>query len=198
MGFVDRITGKTAAKAAKKAGEIQSDTALAAAETYNPLLSATNQGLSKAGFLTDPNAQFDYLQSNPLFQAVMQQNQFQTQQAQDQLFSGAAAQGRLTSGDTIQQVQNLGQNSANNLLLAASPLIQDQKASIGGLLDFQNSILANQGNLRTGAAAAQAGGIVGAENARGAGYGNIMDLGGSLLGSNIGQGLLKKIPGFGG
>lgn len=190
MGFVRDITGKTAVNAARRAGEIQSDSGLAAAEEvraagqqagalYDPFQQLGQSGVDQAGFLTDPNAQFDFLQSNPLFQMGLDNANTQTMQS-------AAARGRLSSGDTLQQLNQ-------NALLTASPLIAQQKQSIGSLLTAgqnaaanQASILgstaANAGNFSTDAAAAQAGGIVGQANARADRSQNVMGLGSQLLG----------------
>ena len=167
MGFVDRFTGKTAAKAAKQAGNIQSDAAIGAAgdvtqagqdagALLNPFAQAGQQGTEQAGFLTDPNAQFNFLQNNPLFQLGLDD-------ANEQTNKFAAARGRLSAGDTLQQLNQ-------NALLTASPLIQQQKQSIGDLLNIGQNAAINQagilqntagnaGNLQTGAAAAQAGGL---------------------------------------
>lgn len=213
MGFVDRLKGKTAAKVAKEAGEIQSQAAKEAAGNVSavgqqvadsiyssgqqasalldPYSALGAQGLEQSSFLTDPQAQFDFLQSNPLFQMGLDNANTQTNQM-------AAARGRLSAGDTLQQLNN-------NALLTAAPLIQQQKQSIGDLLTMgqniassqggilqntalnQGSVLqntaANRGNLLTGAAAAQAGGMIGAENARAAGMNNVMDLAGKIGGS---------------
>lgn len=182
MGFVDRLTGKTAARAAKQAGEVQADFAQQASGLLDPFQGIGAQGLEQVGFLTDPQAQFDFLQSNPLFQEALAQGQATTSQAQDDLFASAAARGRLSSGDTIRQVQNLGDISARNTLLAASPLIQQQSQNISGLINTGQNVAAQQGNLLTGQGAALAGGIVGAENARGQGYSNLLNLGAQGLG----------------
>ena len=195
MGFVkDALSGtvvggalgieSSAEEAARKAAGIQSDAGLAASAAYNPLLAASQSGVDNAGFLTDSTAQFDYLQSNPFFGMIQDQNQFATNQAQDALFKSAAAKGRLTAGDTLQQVQDLGTNSANNLMLSAYPLIEGQKSSIAGMIDLNNSILGNQGNLQTGAAAAEAGGVVGAANAKAQNQQNVMDIA-SLFGGGF-------------
>ena len=93
-------------------------------------------GVEQAGFLTDPQAQFDFLQNNPLFQlgldnANTQNNQF------------AAARGRLSAGDTLQQLNN-------NALLTASPLIAGQKQSIADLLNFGSGIARSQANTALG------------------------------------------------
>ncbi len=234
MGFVRNLTGKTAANAALKGADIQSEAATLAAEQVgiageqagtlvgdagtlagrqisqggrqagallDPFQAVGQQGVDQASFLTDPQAQFDFLQNNPLFQLGLDNANRQTSQL-------AASRGRLSAGDTLTQLNN-------NALLTASPLIAQQKQSIGDLLNLgqgtafnQGNILqntagsranitqntglnlanilqgtsANQGNLLTGAAAAQAAGLVGAANARSAGIGNILSLGGAALG----------------
>lgn len=94
------------------------------------------QGAEQAGFLTDPQAQFDFLQNNPLFQLSLDNANRQTQQ-------GAAARGRLSAGDTFEQL-------SNNVLLSAAPLIQGQKQSIGDLLNFGGGIATNQANVAIG------------------------------------------------
>jgi hypothetical protein len=238
MGFVRNLTGKTSAKAAIRGGEIQSEAATLAADQVgvagqeagslvrnaggisqrliqqggkqagallDPFQQVGQQGIDQAGFLTDPQAQFDFLQNNPLFQLGLDNANRQTSQL-------AASRGRLSSGDTLTQLNN-------NALLTASPLIAQQKQSIGDLLNLgqstalsqggilqntaggrsniiQNSALnqanilqgtaANQGNLLTGAAAAEAAGLVGAANARSQGAGNILQLAGQIGGAAIG------------
>jgi len=196
LGFIRNLTGKTAAKAAVRGGEIQSAAATDAAgnvlqagqqaeSLLSPFQQIGQQGIDQAGFLTDPQAQFDFLQNNPLFQLGLDNANTQTNQF-------AAARGRLSAGDTLQQLNQ-------NALLTASPLIQQQKQSIGDLLNIgQNTALnqgniiqgtaANQGNLLTGAAAAEAGGIVGAANARSQGAGNILNLAGQIGGFALGGG----------
>jgi hypothetical protein len=209
MGFVRDLTGKTAANAALRGGELQSAAATDAAGNvaqtgaqagalFNPLAQLGQAGVEQAGFLTDPNAQFDFLQSNPLFQMGLDNANQQTNQM-------AAARGRLSAGDTLQQLNN-------NALLTASPLIQQQKQSIGDLLNIgQNAIgnqagilqntTANQNNLLTGAAAAEAGGIVGAANARGAGAANLFNtalgLGGAVAGGLPSLGSIGSMFGSG-
>lgn len=94
------------------------------------------QGAEMAGFLTDPQAQFDFLQSNPLFQLGLDNANTQTQ-------NQAASRGRLSAGDTLQQLNQ-------NALLTAAPLIQGQKQSIGDLLNFGAGIATNQANTAIG------------------------------------------------
>lgn len=183
QNVLDTLSGKDAEEAAAAAGELQQTAAQGASALFDPFQGLGAQGVEQAGFLTDPQAQFDFLQSNPLFQAAQQQNQLATQTAQEGLFKSAAARGRLSAGDTLQQIQGLGQQSANNLLLSASPLIQQQKQSVGDLLTIGQNVAGSQGNLLTGGAASQAAGLVGGANARAQGLGNILNLAGQIGGS---------------
>ena len=203
MGFIRDLTGKTAVTAAEKSGEVQTAQALKSAadvgvagteaqSLLNPFSSIAQQGIDQAGFLTDPQAQFDFLQNNPLFQASLDNANRVTQQS-------AAAQGRLSAGDTAVDL-------SNNFLLSAQPLIRQQQQSIGGLIDLGRGVASEQGagirgtaadvaNLQTGGAAAQAAGIVGAGNARGVRAGNLIDLakeGGGAIASIFSDETLKK------
>lgn len=179
MGFVRRITGKDQADATLDAAELQVEAGKEASALLDPFKAIGEQGLSQAGFLTDPQAQFDFLQSNPLFQAALSAGQ----ESLTGIEQSAAARGRLSAGDTASILQN---QAARNTLLAAQPLIAEQKASIGDLLNFGQGTAINQGNLRTGQAAAQSAGLIGAADARGRGAQNILDLGFKLGGSIFG------------
>lgn len=156
---------ESSARASKEASDAQILAGKEASTLLDPFQAAGQQGLEQSSFLTDPKAQFDFLQNNPLFQQIQAQNQQVTGDAQDALFKTAAARGRLSAGDTIQQVNQLGENSARNLLLSAQPLISNQKQSIGDLLNLGVNVAGNQGNLRTGQGASLAGGIIGQQNA---------------------------------
>ena len=146
---------KSAARASLEAGETQAQFGREASELLDPFQVIGQQGLDQEGFLTDPQAQFDFLQNNPLFQLSLDNANTQTQQL-------AASRGRLSSGDTLQQL-------SNNTLLSAAPLIQGQKQSIGNLLNFGQATAANQCSLLTGQGAALAGVIFGAANSHTAG-----------------------------
>ena len=180
MGFVRKITGQDAAKrsanAAVSAGEIQQQAATDASALYDPFQQLGQSGLDQSSFLTDPNAQFDFLQNNPLFQMGLDN-------ANEQTLKSAASRGRLSAGDTMQQL-------SQNALLTASPLINQQKQSIGDLLTVGQNVAGNQGNLLTGGAASQAAGLVGGANARNQGDANlgnmVFGLGGAALGTTIG------------
>ena len=266
MGFIRQLTGKDAAKAARNAGELQSEQATenavqagivgqenqarlqgaqtnqlaelrsgaygannilgqagqAASGLFDPFAQLGQQGVEQAGFLTDPNAQFDFLQNNPLFQMGLDNANTQTNQM-------AAARGRLSAGDTLQQLNQ-------NALLTASPLIAQQQNAIqnqltmgqnaanqqanigqntaanqanitntlgGQRADVFGNTAINQANLATGnqanvgnllgsAAAAQAAGLVGYANAKQAGAGAALNLGAQVAGAFAGM------PSFGG
>lgn len=197
--FIGGITGSTAAKAAKKSAQIQQEAAQQAAtdvsaagesalSRFDPLEQIGQRGFELSGFLADPTQQAQFLQSNPLFDLGLQNLNQQTQ-------SSAAARGRLSAGDTLEQLQQ-------NAILAGQPLLQDQRSDVLNLLNIgagtigqqagiERQTAADVANLLTGGAAAEAAGVVGAANARSGLAGNIMDIAGLGVGSGL-------IPGFGG
>ena len=159
------------AAAAQRAGisEGAAETRRAAAEGQaflTPFQELGQTGVEQAGFLTDPQAQFDFLQNNPLFQMALDQAGTETKQL-------AAARGRLSAGDTLQQL-------SQNVLLSSQPLISQQKASISDLINLgsgtsraQANVAIGQGsditNLLTSGGDVAAAGIIGASRARAAG-----------------------------
>ena len=199
MGFVDNLSGKTAAKAAIKGAGIQagaleeskgiiqegSDTAQGilvdqfgnATSPFDQFSGVTNQALGMSDILFDPQAQASYLQNNPIYQNALQQ-------AQDSTNASSAARGRIGAGDTISRL-------ADNTLTTALPFLQNQQNLVQGgiqqglgiagnlsqLNSNQTSALANLelgnatniANLVQGIGAVQAGGVTGAANARTAG-----------------------------
>jgi hypothetical protein len=189
--FIDQITGKAASDAAEDAAQTQADAGQAAIEEFqrasaegqaifDPFQQLGQQGLDQASFLTDSQEQFDFLQNNPLFQMGLDNANTVTQQS-------AASRGRLSAGDTLQQL-------TNNSLLTAAPLISDQKNSIQNLLNQGLQTATNQGNIAIGQGtnvantttdigAALAGGQVGAANARSQGAQNILSVGGQIAGA---------------
>lgn len=145
----------------------------------DPFAQVGQRGIDLAGFLGDPTAQFDFLQSNPLFQSALENANIQTGRR-------AASRGRLSAGDTFEQL-------AANTLLTAQPLLQNQRSDILNLLNLGRGVATEQGgilqgtaadvaNLQTGGAAAQAAGVVGAANARGQRAGNVLNLAGQIAG----------------
>lgn len=105
-------------------------------EFLEPFGDIGQMGVEQAGFLTDPQAQFDFLQQNPLFQMALEQAQTGTQKI-------AAARGRLSAGDTLQQL-------SQNVLLSAQPLIAGQKASIADLINVGTGVATTQANVALG------------------------------------------------
>ena len=202
-GTISAFSGKTGAEASQQAAQLQAQSgreALAELQRskqeglgfLQPFGDVGLSGVAQADFLTDPNAQFDFLQNNPLFQLSLEQGQQATQQAQGDLFKSAAARGRLSSGDTLQQIQQLGDISQRNALLSGTNLIQGQRQSIGDLLNFGQGIASNQANtalgvgsqasgINTGIGNALASGQVGAANAQAQGASNIAQLAGTAL-----------------
>ena len=188
MGFIRDITGKTAANAAKVGGEAQVDQSRLALDELRAskeqglgflqqFQQLGQQGLDQANFLTDPNAQFDFLQNNPLFQMGLDNANTQTNQM-------AASRGRLSSGDTLQQLNN-------NALLTAAPLIGQQKQSIQDLLSRGFNTGQAQSNAALGFGSqlgeaqnnignAIAGNVSGQASARGAAANNTLGLVGGI------------------
>jgi hypothetical protein len=193
QNLVGGLTGSTAANAATDSAAIQAQAGQAAIDEQrraseqglgflSPYGAIGQQGLDQAGFLANPQAQFDFLQNNPLFQLGLNNLNDQTQ------FS-AAAGGRLNAGDTLSQLNN-------NAMLAGAPLIDRQRQDIMNLLGIGTNIAQSQANtalgtgtnvsnLLTDVGAAQAGGVVGAANSQQQGIGNILGLGGLLLSGGI-------------
>lgn len=135
-------------------------------EFLTPFQELGATGVEQAGFLTDPQAQFNFLQDNPLFQMALEQAGTETKQL-------AAARGRLSAGDTLQQL-------SKNVLLAAQPLIAQQKGSITDLINLGSgtsraaaNIAIGEGsgvtNLLTSGGDVGAAGIIGASRAEAAG-----------------------------
>lgn len=164
--FDDKVLGGDAADAAQDAAAVQMLAGEEASTLFDPFRQLGESGLSMSGFLTDPNQQFEFLQSNPLFQMGLDNLNRQT-------LSAGRASGRGAGATDTQMLLN------NNALLAASPLISQQKQSIGDLINTGLSVAGSQGNLRTGQGAAQAGGIIGAANAEQAGIQNLLSLAGT-------------------
>lgn len=140
----------------------------------DPYTQLGQQGIDQAGFLTDPQAQFDFLQNNPLFKLALQNANTETNQM-------AASRSRLSAGDTLQRL-------SDNVLLSSSPLISGQKNSIMDLLNIGNQTAGRQANLSIGGTSdisnlitqggnAEAAGIIGASNAKTAGTQNLLNSG---------------------
>lgn len=144
------------------------------------------------GLVTDPNRQAQFLQNNPILNAVNEQ----TRRA---VFANQAARGKLGSGGTLEELQS--RFTANAL-----PILDQQQGQLFNLAAMGQNAAAQQGtatqntgnavsSLLTGIGNARAAGIVGAQNANaqigqtalGAGIGALAG-GAGLLGSSVGAG----------
>lgn len=141
------LFGEAAGRAADEAAVIQEDAAnraiteeqrgrAAGQEFLAPFGGVGERAVELSGFLGDPQAQFEFLQNNPIFKLALENANRQTQQR-------AAAGGRLSAGDTLTQL-------SNNVLLSAQPLIQGQRQDIGNLLNLGTGIAQTQANVAIG------------------------------------------------
>tara|TARA_R110000796_G_scaffold214800_1_gene330727 strand:- start:5505 stop:6383 length:879 start_codon:yes stop_codon:yes gene_type:complete len=148
------------------------------------------RGIEASSFLANPEEQFNFLKSNPIFELAMQNANRETN-------ARAASKGRLSAGDTLSQL-------SNNVLLSARPLINDQRTDINNMLNlgFSNAqsqantsigqgtnvanILQNTGNnvadLQAQIGNAQSAGTIAAQNADTQGANNVLSLAGGLFG----------------
>lgn len=143
---------------------------------YQPLI---DRGLAASDFLANPQAQFDYLQNNPLYQLALDEANAQTR-------ASGAATGRLGAGDTRSEF-------ARNVLLQAVPLLDRQRQDIGNILNIGTGINTSRANTLQGLAAgvspiitdigaSNAAGTIGAANARAQGLQNLFGLFGQFAG----------------
>lgn len=142
------LTGKEAQKKAISAAEAAQQSAVekamaekqtAATEAigfFDPFRELESQAISGASFLTDPEQQFNFLQSNPLYQSALDR-------ADRATMSNLAARGKLGSGDTLTSL-------AENTLLQAQPLLDRQTSNVRGLLDFARANTVSRANARLG------------------------------------------------
>jgi len=103
---------------------------------FEPFAGAAERGVEASQFLADPQAQFDFLQDNPLFQLALEN-------ANQRTLQGASANRRLSFGDTLQEL-------SNNVLLSAAPLIDRQRQDVSTLLQFGGDVATSQANIETG------------------------------------------------
>lgn len=143
-----------------------------------PFQALGQTGVEQAGFLTDPQQQFSFLQENPLFKFALESANTQTQNL-------AASRGRLSAGDTLQQL-------SQNVLLAAQPLITQQKGSIADLINLGSgtsraaaNVAIGQGsdvtNLLTSRGDVAAAGAIAEANARAAGLKQVGEAAGTII-----------------
>lgn len=178
------LTGAEGYKAANKASKAQTAAVKQAEElqrnfsTYSRNIlqpyadiGANQINSGNVNFLTDPNARFQYLQSNPLF-AMALENANQGTNAR------AAAGGKFNSGG------NAG-NLAQNVLLNSQPFLESRDRNIMALLGTGENAANNQAgtafneginlaDLRTQGGNARAAGYIGQANALSQGANNVM------------------------
>lgn len=184
-GEDDPFFGGAAAAASREAGGLQAEASrealqaeiegrAQAQEFFTPFAGAAERGVEQSQFLADPQAQFEFLQNNPLFQLSLENANRGTNQR-------AAAAGRSSFGTTLQDL-------SNNVLLSAQPLLDRQRQDVTNLLQFGGDIAASQANIATGGAARigdittdiganLAAGLVGSANAQAAGGQNLLTTG---------------------
>jgi len=200
FGHIGALTGQDAADASQEAAKLQQQLGLEGIEEVRlareqqradlqPFTEFGAQNLPFAQeFLFDPQSQFDFLQSNPLFNLALENANRQTQQS-------AAARGRLSAGDTLQQL-------SNNVLLAAQPLIGQQSQNIFNALQLGQSSAAGTGagalssgtqiaELNTQIGNALAAGGVGAAQAQQQGAQNLLSTGAGIAGAIFSDRRLK-------
>ena len=121
---------------------------------------------------TDPQAQLDFLQNNPLFANLMQQSQ-------EGIFANQAARGKLASGGTQEALQN-------SFLAQGQELINQQVNRFNPLLtNMQNAATQSatgSANLLSGMGASRSAGTIGAANADQQAMQNLIRLGSMAMG----------------
>jgi hypothetical protein len=182
-----RRAGRAQAEAGREAIETEQESAIRAQGFFEPFAGVAERGVEGSDFLANPQAQFDFLQSNPLFNLALENANRGTERR-------AAAGGRLSFGDTLQEL-------SNNVLLASTPLIDRQRQDITNLLQFGGDIATSQANIETGQAA-RIGNIqtdIGAVNAAaGVGAANAEIAGIQGLTQALQTGVIGASGGFGG
>ena len=171
-----RNAGKRAAGAARESAQLQADSAREARDQmerlnkpYLELGESAIPGLQQ--FIDDPTG-FNYLNENPMFNAAVDYGS-------ERIENYASAGGRLNSGGTVDQLfQNYlatGDRLVNSGFQRAMAPVQLGQSSA----NFQG---ANAANLITDAGAAQAGGVVGAANAKNQSLSNTLGFAGQAIG----------------
>jgi len=146
-GVASSRAAKASAKGAKDAAALQAeaggDALIAEREArdraqgfFEPFAGVAERGIEESSFLADPQAQFEFLRSNPLFTNALNLRDRDTAAA-------AAAGGRLQAGST-------GLEFAGNFLQAASPLIDRQRQDVLSLLNLGENVAGSQANIETG------------------------------------------------
>ena len=210
---VGGITGSTAASAASRGGKQLSKAALAAAQTrasggrdafdfltnkLDPFIGTTPadfEGLTNLA--SNPQAQVDFLTNNPLFDALRGD-------AREATFRTQSAGGMLGSSGTDEILQNkfltMGNDLINQQINRQLPLLQSSQSAATNVASGGSDLLmAIKEALAKGdedSAQALVTGQIGAANAKAAGAGNILGIGGAILGGPVGGAIGKAIGGL--
>ena len=195
MGFVkkawDGITGKTGAKAAEQAGQMQADASKYAADISQKQYEQTRQdqmpwleaGQKALGGLSD------MLYGDPSKFMTDPSYQWRKQQGMDGIESSAAASGGLLSGAALKSLNghnsSLASQEYSNAFNRLSGMAGTGQSTANAIGNFGANNALNQGNAAIGGANAQANGLMGATNAKQQGLGNIFSLGSKALGMFI-------------
>lgn len=193
----DTFTGQAGADAARGASSaqaaamregiaLQRESRDLARGDLQPFRAFGQAGIGPLEGLLTSQGQFDFLKSNPMFQAAVNNTS-------SQLKNIAAASGKANSGGLVNQLfQNyLGQGQSfiqpqiNNLFNR----VNLGQASAAGQANTALTSGANMSSLMGQIGDARAAGIVGAQNARTGALNSILNLGGTLGGAYLGGGM---------
>lgn len=185
QSVINGLTGQTGAEASLAGAQLQykaSQEARDQLERLNkPYLQLGNNAVAGFQNFLDPAAQQDYLNSNPIFQAALNNTS-------DQLKSSAAAQGKFNSGGLVNALFNnylsQGQSFINNRYNQLYQPVQLGQNSA----NFQGS---SSADLLTQGGNALAAGGVGAANSYSQGASNVAGIG-ALLASFFSDENLKE------
>jgi hypothetical protein len=151
-------------KSTREAIEFQEETRDLAREDLAPFRDAGESALPQLqNLVNNPQAQLDFVQNNPFFDAL-------TKQSTDTLLNNQAARGKVGSGGTAEALQNslllLGQDLVNNQINNSFNLANLGQSSAAGQANTALSTGASIADLTTQGGNAQAAGIIGAQNAK--------------------------------
>lgn len=192
----DDVTGVTTANAATEAAQIQSNAATAAGQATADATALQRQDLQPfsefGSSFMDPTQQA-VTQSQQLFSdpsSIMQNPFFQAlqNQAQTDIMQNAAVSGRLGTGGTQTHLQDSALRTGFDVLNQERAAQMQNVGMLQGLVGMGQNAAAGQAGFTgvgnqiqqgflTDAAAANAGGVVGAANAQASGTGNLINLG---------------------
>lgn len=170
------------AQAADRAIDLQRESRDLAREDLAPFREFGANNLAALSDILTPEGQASFLQNNPLADLALDN-------ANQTTLKSSAARGKLGSGSTLQSL-------TDNFLLTSLPLLQNQQNQLFNSVNLGQASASGQANttlqtgnslsnLITGQGAVQAGGIIGAANARQQGINNLIGLGGQLGGAAI-------------